>query len=34
MNLDIQSENLGSAQPQGSVETMTVDWVAEYSQSS
>jgi beta-glucanase (GH16 family) len=34
MNLDIQSENLGSAQPQGSVETMTVDWVAEFSQSS
>jgi Glycosyl hydrolases family 16 len=32
MNLDLQSQNLGSAQP-GSIETMTVDWVAEYEQS-
>lgn len=29
MNLDLQSQNLGSAQP-GSTETMTVAWVAEY----
>jgi hypothetical protein len=34
MNLDLQSENLESAQPKGSVETMTVDWVAEYAPSS
>ena len=32
MNLDLQSQNLGSAQP-GSTETMTVAWVAEYVQS-
>jgi len=31
MNLDLQSQNLSSDQPSGSIETMTVDWVAEYS---
>ena len=30
MNLDLQSQNLASAQPSGSIETMTVDWVVEY----
>ena len=30
MNLDLQSQNLGSDQPSGSIETMTVAWVAEY----
>jgi hypothetical protein len=30
MNLDLQSQNLGSAQPSHTIETMTVDWVAEY----
>jgi len=30
MNLDLQSQNLGSAQPSGSIETMTVAWVVEY----
>jgi len=30
MNLDLQSQNLGPAQPSHSIETMTVDWVAEY----
>jgi len=34
MNLDLQSQNLGSAQPNGSVETMTVAWIAEYAPSS
>jgi hypothetical protein len=34
MNLDLQSQNLGTAQPSGSIETMTVAWVAEYAQSS
>ena len=34
MNLDLQSQNLGPAQPDGSIETMTVAWVAEYAQSS
>ena len=34
MNLDLQSQNLGSAQPNGSIETMTVAWVAEYAPSS
>ncbi len=34
MNLDLQSQNLGPAQPNGSIETMTVDWVAEYAPSS
>jgi beta-glucanase (GH16 family) len=33
MNLDLQSENLGPAQPSQSIETMTVDWVAEYTMS-
>lgn len=30
MDLDIQAENLGSAQPSGPIETLTVAWVAEY----
>jgi beta-glucanase (GH16 family) len=30
MNLDLQSQNLGSDQPDGSIETMTVAWVVEY----
>ena len=34
MNLDLQSQNLGPDQPNGSIETMTVDWVAEYAPSS
>ena len=34
MNLDLQSQNLGAAQPNGSIETMTVAWVAEYAPSS
>src|SRR5271165_63363 len=34
MNLDLQSQNLGPSQPNGSIETMTVAWVAEYAPSS
>jgi beta-glucanase (GH16 family) len=34
MNLDLQSQNLGSAQPSHPIETMTVAWVAEYAPSS
>jgi beta-glucanase (GH16 family) len=34
MNLDLQSQNLGTDQPDGSTETMTVAWVAEYAPSS
>jgi hypothetical protein len=34
MTLDLQSQNLGRAQPTHSIETMTVAWVAEYTQSS
>jgi beta-glucanase (GH16 family) len=34
MNLDLQSQNLGPAQPAHSIETMTVAWVAEYAPSS
>jgi beta-glucanase (GH16 family) len=30
MNLALQAENLSGAQPSQSIETMTVDWVAEY----
>lgn len=30
MNLTLQSQNQGTAQPAGGAETMTVDWVAEY----
>jgi beta-glucanase (GH16 family) len=30
MNLTLQSQNQGSAQPANGTETMTVDWVAEY----
>jgi glycosyl hydrolase family 16 len=30
MNLDLQSQNLGTDQPDGSIETMTVAWVVEY----
>ncbi len=30
MNLTLQSQNQGSAQPNGRIETMTVAWVAEY----
>ena len=30
MNLDLQSQNLGSAQPSRPIETMTVAWVMEY----
>jgi Glycosyl hydrolases family 16 len=33
MNLDIQSQNLGPAQPANGTETMTVAWVAEYAMS-
>ncbi|MGB6454239.1 MAG: glycoside hydrolase family 16 protein [Streptosporangiaceae bacterium] len=33
MNLALQSQNLGPAQPSHSIETMTVDWVAEYAMS-
>jgi beta-glucanase (GH16 family) len=32
MILALQSDNLGPAQPAGSIETMTVKWVAEYAQ--
>lgn len=34
MTLDLQSQNLGPAQPGGPIETMTVAWVAEYAPSS
>jgi beta-glucanase (GH16 family) len=34
MNLDLQSQNLGPAQPAMAIKTMTVDWVAEYTRSS
>ena len=34
MDLALQSQNLGSAQPTRPIETMTVDWVAEYAPSS
>ena len=34
MTLDLQSQNLGPAQPSHPVETMTVAWVAEYAPSS
>jgi beta-glucanase (GH16 family) len=30
MNLALQSQNLGAAQPSHPIETLTVDWVAEY----
>ena len=30
MNLTLQSQNQGSAQPSGTIDTMTVAWVAEY----
>ena len=30
MNLTLQSQNQDSAQPSGTIETMTVAWVAEY----
>jgi hypothetical protein len=30
MNLTLQSQNQGSAQPGGTIDTMTVAWVAEY----
>jgi beta-glucanase (GH16 family) len=30
MDLALQSQNLGAAQPTQSIETMTIDWVAEY----
>jgi hypothetical protein len=30
MNLTLQSQNQDSAQPGGTIETMTVAWVAEY----
>jgi hypothetical protein len=33
MNLDLQSQSLGPAQPSHAIETMTVDWVAEYAMS-
>ena len=33
MNLALQSENLGPAQPSQSIETLTVAWVAEYAMS-
>ena len=33
MNLALQSQNLSGAQPSQSIETMTVDWVAEYAMS-
>jgi beta-glucanase (GH16 family) len=33
MDLDLQSENLGPAQPARPIETMTVDWVVEYTPS-
>jgi Glycosyl hydrolases family 16 len=33
MNLDLQSQNLGPAQPANGTETMTVAWVAEYTAS-
>jgi len=33
MNLDLQSENLGSVQPSQPIETLTVAWVAEYAMS-
>jgi len=31
MNLTLQSQNQGSAQPSGTIDTMSVAWVAEYS---
>jgi beta-glucanase (GH16 family) len=31
MNLALQSQNLGAAEPNHPIETLTVDWVAEYS---
>ena len=34
MNLTLQSQNQASAQPSGTIETMTVAWVAEYAMSS
>lgn len=34
MNLTLQSQNQASAQPGGTIETMTVAWVAEYAMSS
>jgi hypothetical protein len=34
MNLTLQSQNQDSAQPSGTIETMTVAWVAEYAMSS
>jgi beta-glucanase (GH16 family) len=34
MDLCLQSQNLGTAQPASPIETMTVDWVAEYAPSS
>jgi len=33
MNLTLQSQNQGSSQPSGTIETMTVAWVAQYSMS-
>jgi beta-glucanase (GH16 family) len=33
MNLALQSQSLGAARPSHSIETLTVDWVAEYSMS-
>jgi beta-glucanase (GH16 family) len=33
MHLALQSQNLGAAQPSRTIETMTVDWVAEYAMS-
>jgi hypothetical protein len=33
MNLTLQSQNQASAQPGGTIDTMTVAWVAEYSMS-
>jgi hypothetical protein len=30
MNLTLQSQNQASAQPSGTIDTMTVAWVAEY----
>jgi beta-glucanase (GH16 family) len=34
MDLDLQSQNLSSAQPSRPIETMTVDWVVEYAMDS
>jgi hypothetical protein len=31
MNLTLQSQNQASAQPGGTIDTMSVAWVAEYS---